>query len=599
MEKKDVTNRFREMLADLYPGEGVEAPQAIVIGGEAPDLTIDFGLVKEPGLWRVPERFEDLVEPLLLREAYRAGFPAKTVKAPSMVHACNWFAWKSIADKGLRKRFMDTWIEASKTETKSAYPYTLPPVWIQEIDKAMDVDPGELHGLLVRYAAENERLLGKQLRYDAAELWAFNKAIEQLAVPEPTIIELLYAHTDSFLKRGELPGRNWLIERVSSSPQFGPAPSTRKLGELFPLFSNIAFLTFQSNISLVNKRYLYLIFSPAPKYTNIDWEAIFHFPGLLLSVYKIQGPLCEVENETGTSYEVRFIVPATALDPLLDFLAKLASYGFFSSHHVYIYADGLMTVNFNSYIPDPSSPAFTINPIRQETNLFLSKKIDFSTAPNGAARFLSCIVNEGRRGMSAFIDKVCSAFSVSMARHDSWLPSLAKLAGISPVVAKRWLDLILHQHEFIVPEPRCSYLFNPHVPAFSRLLFLTPANISSTDRSRLAAVFPSSFSSLMRGIKTPDQMLWRAHIPRNQLYPTMRLLHELSPESRPAIIVNNPLVKIGMSVLGWFDGNGFDSVTAAIDRFTSAVPRLASGEYNVSKYQNATSKPMEELYRSL
>ncbi len=599
MEEEDITDRFRAMLADLYPGEAIEAPPAVVIGGGAPDLAIDFGIVKESQRWCVPASFRDMAEPVLLREAFLAGFPPKTAKSPSMVHACNWFAWKSIKDKATRKKFFDTWLAASVSERPSITLYSQPPAWIQEIDKALDIEPRELHELLRRFSSENERLLGTELRYDAVEFWAFNKAMERLSLPEPTLVELLFAHTAHFLKNCELPSKGYTFEQAISRPRFGNPPTMNQLSQSYPAFVNFTYLAIQANISLIKKRYVYFFFVPAPEFKGLDWDVLFRIPGMFLTVHECQGSLMLEDEGIGRVCLARYIVPMGSIEKLLEFLSALATHGFFSSHREYVCSDGFFTVNFNSYVPYKMQPAFTIDPIRKDPDLLLSTMLEYNASPQDADDFLSCVVKEGTKEIRAFIDKAYSSFSISMARHDSWLSSMARMANVSQITAKRWLDLLTNQSKFLVPEPRCSYLFNPLVPAFSRLIFMMQTNITATERTRLAAMFPSSFSTTLRGIKTQDLIYWLVYVPRGQLNRVIRLVNETVPGFNMALIIKNPLVKIGMTTLGWFDGKGYDNATAAIQQYTNAVPLLARGEYSLSMYQNRVTRPIEEIYSSL
>jgi hypothetical protein len=599
MEEEDITDRFRAMLTDLYPGEAIQAPPAIVIGGDAPCLAIDFGIVKEGRRWRVPTSFRDMAEPVLLREAFRAGFHAKTAKAPSMVHACNWFAWKSVKDKATRKKFFDTWLAACVSERPAITLYSQPAAWIQEIDKALDIEPRELHELLRRFSSENERLLGKELRYDAVEFWAFNKAIERLSLPEPTLIELLYAHTAHFLKNCDIPSKGHTFEQVTSRPRFGSPPPMNQLSQFYPAFVNFTYMGIQANISLIKKRYVYFFFVPAPEFRNLDWYVLFRIPGMFLTVHECQGGLMLGGEGIGQVCLARYIVPMDSIEMLLEFLSALAAHGFFSSHRAYVCSDGLFTVNFNSYVPYKMQPAFTIDPIRKDPDLLLSTMLEYNADPRDADDFLSCVVKEGTKEIRAFIDKAYSSFSVSMARHDSWLSSMARIANVSPITAKRWLDLLTNQFKFLVPEPRCSYLFNPLVPAFSRLIFMTQTNMTATERTRLASMFPSSFSTTLRGIKTQDLVYWLVYVPRRQLNHVIRLVNEVAPGFNMALIIKNPLVKIGMTTLGWFDGKGYDKATAAIQLYTNAVPLLARGDYSLSEYQNRVTRPIEEIYSTL
>ncbi len=599
MADDDVRGKYRAMLADLYPGEAIEAPAAIDIGGEAPAaFSVDFGIVKDAGGWHIPEKFRDMAEPVLLREAYRAGLPDKTAKTPAMVHTCNWFAWKSIEDKVAQKKFYDMWLAASKVEKPDAAVYSLPPAWIKEIDKGMDIDPRELHGLLVRYSAENERLLGKQLRYDAAEQWAFHKAIELAPVPEPPVFDLLYAFTARDIETKEVPARQWLIDRVVAAPRFAASYTAARVTAAFPAFSNLCWAGRQTDLSLVGHRYVYLLFTPSQRSSNIDWDALLHVPGMYLGLFKTQGALLQ-GGEVGQSYVARFSIPSAALEAMLEYFSALAANGFFTSHHAYFLGESWFTVNYNCYVPNPSAPAFVVGPLRDEPDLLQRVVVSYSSTPARSAEFLARMVAEGLREVRAFIDKATSPFSLNAARYDSWLATMANEARVSPEVARRWLDLLVNEYGYLISDPRNTYLFNLHASPLTRLSIITRANLASSDRARMVALFPASASATLRGIRTPDVTFWNAYVPPGQLERAMRLVYQLAPEARPSVVLDTPLVRLGYKNFGWFDGDGFARAIDAIQRYTAAVPRVAKGDWTLSQFQREVTRPVEESFNSI
>jgi hypothetical protein len=598
MAYDDIRGKYKLLLDGMYPGEAIDVPSAFVIGGDAPALSVDFGIVKEGGVWRIPESFRGMVEPVLLREAYRAGFPAKTAKAPSMVHACNWFAWKSIDDKAIQKRFFDTWLAASAAEKPTEAVYSLPPAWLREIDKSMDIDPRELHGLLVRYSAENERLLGKQLRYDAAEQWAFHKAIELAPVPGPAVIELLYAFSAQYLEIREPPARQWLIDKVVAAPRFANSHTAARISAAFPAFSNLSFAGKQVDVSLTGHRYMEVIFTLSESSSNIDWGALLNIPGMSLGLFKTQGAVMQ-GGEVGQSYLAPFSVPSVAIDAMFEYLSTLAATGIFVSYHAYIIGDGWWTVNYNCYVPHLSSPMFLVNPVRDEPDLFLRSMINYSSTPERAAMFMACVVAEGYKQIRAFVDKATSPFSLNAARYDSWLATMANEARVSSDVARRWLDLLDEEYKYLISDPRSTYLFTPRIGAMTRVAIIMRGNLTSSDRARMAALFPSSYSASLRGVRIPDVTLWMAFAPQGQLERTMHLVYQLAPEARPSVVIDNPLVRFAYHNIGWFDGTGYARAVDAIQRYTAAIPRVARGEWTIMQFQRDVTRPVEESFNSI
>ncbi len=592
----DIRRKYKALLDDLYPGEAIEMPSTIVVGGDAPELGVDFGIVKENGEWRIPEPFRDMAEPILLREAYRAGLPAKTAKAPAMVHTCNWFAWKSIDDKVVQKKFFDTWLAAARAEKPHEPVYNLAPAWIREIDRAMDIDPRELHGLLVRYSAENERLLGKQLRYDAAEQWAFHKAMELVPVPEPVVYDLLYNFLVQQLGTHELPARQWLIERAVASPRFAASYTTKQVSDAFRAFTGASFVSKQLDVSLTGYRYAFVFFTPSARPTAIDWDALLHVPAIYVGLYTLQGSTMR-GGEDGRSFIARFCVPPTAMDALLEYFSALAAHGFIATYHVYVCSDGLWTANFNCYVPHPSAPSLVVGPARDEPDLFLRSQIEYSSPPARAAAFMARVVAEGYKQIRAFLDKVTSPFMLTAARYDSWLSTLASEARISPDVARRWLGLLVDEYRYVYPDPRNSYAFNLSTSPLTRLCITTRGNITPADRTRMCMLFPGTYSAMLRGAKTPDATIFNTVVPHGQLERSVRLVGQIAPEARASVIVATPLVRLGFRNFAWFDGDGFSQAITAIERYTRAVPRLAS-EWTFGQFRRNVTEPVEAALNS-
>jgi hypothetical protein len=52
-----------------------------------------------------------------------------------------------------------------------------------------------------------------------------------------------------------------------------------------------------------------------------------------------------------------------------------------------------------------------------------------------------------------------------------------------------------------------------------------------------------------------------------------------------------------MSVLGWYDGDGYNKAITAIEWFTRAITKLAREEYTISEYQNEAIKFIETLIK--
>ena len=597
----DVASEYRAMLARLYPGEAIEAPPSITIGGDGPGLSIDFGIVKGEagGRWRVPEPFRDLAAPVLLREAYRAGFPPKTARAPSMVHACNWLAWKSIEDKALQKRFFDTWLAASAAERPGATVYTLPPAFIKEMDKVLDVDPRELHELLVRYSAENERLLGKQLRYDAAEQWAYHKAIEHAPVPSPAVMDLLHAFAAAQAATRDVPARQWLIDRALAVPRFAPGYTATQIEDAWAAFTKFACIGRQPDVSMTGHRYVYVYFTPAPRHASADWGSLLRIPGMSLGHSRLQGGPLD-GGETGTTHVARYGIPVDALDALFDFFSTLSRAGAFVTHRIYILGDAMYTVNYNCYVPAPEGPALVLAPLRDEQDLFLCTVLRFSCPPGRRARFMAWVAGEGLRAVREFTSKACSPFVLSAARYDSWLAGMAAEARVTPAVARRWLDALVKEHAYLVPDPRCTYLFNAQVGALTRLHVLAKGgNKTGSGRARIAKLFPSTFTSWLRGARVADELACVALVPRGQLERASRLVHEALPGARLAIDMGSPSTQFGYKAMGWLDGTGTSRAAPAIDALAVAARRVVTGEWPLSQYLRDAVQPVEDSFNAL
>ncbi|NMC04379.1 MAG: hypothetical protein GYA24_04165 [Candidatus Lokiarchaeota archaeon] len=593
MADSKLRDAYKAFLAELYPGSTIEPPRAITIGGAPPGITIDFGVVKEDGSWRIPEAFADLAGPLLRREAFRAGLPEKAARSTGWVHACNWFAWKSIPDAALQKKFYRLWLAASEAAEPRADKYKLPPALIREFDKALDVDPRELHELLVRYSAENERLLGKQLRYDAAEQWAFHKAMELAPVPRPAVVELLLASSQLSMQAPGPPSREAIVEQALRNGRFTASPSANMFKDAFPTFSNIAFVALQLDISMIGKRYVYAFITPSPRASKLDWEALLRFPGMAFGIDQVQGAIEPGEGMHPTVF-ARFAVPTTALDAIAEYFTALEDCGLAASIEAYHATDAWFTVNYNCYVPHPASPAFTIDPIRADPSLFISQPIDLSISPARSKAFLDTIAREDVAGIHRFVRKAGSPFSFDAGRHDSWLTTLASQARTSCVVARRWHDLLAIQHRFLVPDPRNTYIFMTHVPVMTHLSLAIPGQVPAAARSRFLASFPASISSALGGVHVPDTTLIKVFVPRKQLHGAIQMAYREFPGARPYMELAARMPIAGYDPLAWFDGTGYAGAVSAIQKYTSAIPNVAKGAWSTARFVQEVERPLSE-----
>jgi hypothetical protein len=216
-----------------------------------------------------------------------------------------------------------------------------------------------------------------------------------------------------------------------------------------------------------------------------------------------------------------------------------------------------------------------------------------------SSEFLARVVAEGRKEIQAFADKAVSPFTLNATRYDSWLATMASEAHVSQSIARRWLDLLTHEYRYLSPEPRIAWMFNPNVGAMSRLFILTRGNHTSSDRVKMAAMFPASFSALLRGIRTPDMTFWLAFVPRGQLERSINIAYRIAPEARFAIAIESPLGRIGYKSMCWFDGSGCGRAVDAIQRYTAAVPRVARGEWSIAKFQAEVTRPVEDILNSI
>ena len=574
-------------------------PARITIGSttEEPEEALLFGLVKRgDGSWVIPDSFAGIAGAILDREAFLAEFPPKARTIKAIQHACTWFAYK-MDDKDAKRPFMEHWMLASAKVEKGNL-YSLPPMVMQEFDKFIDIDAADLHDLLLRFTLENEKLLQKQLRLDAAEMWAFSKAIELFSTPDPIIMDLLCASTKFFVKTAELPDRSVIIDHVLAHPAFTPAPSARLLNHRFSEHENYQYCTYQLNVGFVARQYVYAIFSPAPAFEHADWNAILDLPGITIRLTWFQGDLLNVWGLSRT-YVGMFNVPAAAMDRFLAVFAAMRDGGMFAACEVHVLEDFMPAVNYNTYVPEPGNPRFTFDPVRDDPALFFAQHIDYTSALAEAQGFLARWDREDIGKLKKFIDKLTSTFSVKRARYDSWYSILAQVAEVGDQVVMRWLKLLSKDTRFLVPDPRAAYIFNPAVPFFTRVMALARSSMTVAERRDLATRFPISTSARTRSPDGEARTAWYFYVPQGQVEQAIDHVARVEPGARVAIDIFMPLVMGRYLSAAWYDGKGYDQVLPYLDAYADGAAKLAAGKMTVQQYRQSCYLPMQARVQSL
>jgi hypothetical protein len=592
----DLLARFRERLVALYPGgPGTEVPASIEIGGDAgQDGGSSWGIEKGSGHWRIPEQYRDLAIPLLDREAFLTGFTGKGA-AKNMGDICSWCAWRGIEDKAVKKRFFDQWLALSIQQNKRITLYNQPPVLIQEFDKTLDLDPLELHDMLLRFANESERLLGKQLRYDASEQYAFTRAVQLSPVPRPVFMDLLLAHVNIFMETARMPARADVIATALGHRRFSPNATERRLDAEFQSCSNHAYTAFQLNQSLLNNRIIYILHDNPPRSAFLG-EVLLNLPGMYVSTFHSSGNMIDPRNPTCIS---RLILPGAALDGVLDYIGTLQSHHLVNQCKCFVLEDARASVNFNTYIAGKHEQFFTIAPISRDPSLVKTSHVDLHANDEKSSAFIQFIERERKNNIDMIIDKMISPFTFAMARQDSWISSMARTAGVSEKVASNVVDAVTREYSFAIPDPRAFYHVNPQVPAFTRVFFLSRGVVSSLERDALHQVFPAMFSMTCRGAHgADDATMFTAYIPRGELERAVSLVTKMLPGVRTNKIISSMLFKTGYRTLGWLRDGKYDGASRAVDMFTAAVPKLASGEWSAAQFQKNVIVPAKAMFEA-
>ncbi|HME53394.1 MAG TPA: hypothetical protein VKM55_14315 [Candidatus Lokiarchaeia archaeon] len=593
MALQDLLDVYVKKLASIYPNNSMDPPSSIEIGPVKlnPLGSINFGITKDDGTWIIPEQYESVAVPILAREAYLAGFPEKARASKSIQHACNWFAFKEIKDKTMKRKFLDWWLIASQQGEASNDIYALPPVLMQEFDKCIGAPAAELHDLLLRFTNENERLLKHQLRIDVAETWGLAKSIEYLPSPDPTTIAILHASASMFMETAELPGKKAILDYIDVHPFFGAIPRSR-IDKEFPRAQGLFHCQYQFDASWIGKKYVLLVFMPSPRFKDLDWGTMFSIPGVFVRLNWYQGDMLGESQGMPRTAIAWFMLPNDAVDSFVDLVRVMHQSGMFAAHDVLVDADVMAAVNYNTYVVDEARPRFTIDPIKDEPGLFLSRVIE---RKGDSAAFLAKFMQDNPAKMRAFIDKLASSFSIKAGRHDSWYQVIAEIAGIHERTAARWLDLLTWQHPVLVPEPRTTYYFHSTIPVTARLEFTTRSTMTAREQQTLAKAFPATSRVGGRSIDRKDSAIWNVLVPPGQVEAAIDLVSGIEPSARIALHVANLHDTFGTmhSLLHWFDGTGYDQLTPFIEACTAAVPGLASGTITTAQFRHACHDPAQ------
>lgn len=595
MTEHDLTSIYREKMALLYPDGDGDSPARIEIGtvGRLPQGIVDFGIVKEGGAWIIPEQFASIATLILSREAYLAGFPEKARASKSIQHACTWFAYKDIDDKALKRKFFNQWMVASM-QSGSKDVYAQPPVLMQEYDKVIETSPAELHDMLLKFTNENERLLQHQLRIDVAETWGLAKAIESLPTPDPLTIAILHACGKIFVDTAELPKRTDVIDYIAEHPLF-MAFTSKKIDKEFALAKKLFYCQYQFDASWIGKKYVHLVFTPSKTFANFDWNTMLSIPGVFIRLNWYQGDLLGDARGKSRSAIAWFLLPSTAVEPFVAFVDTMHMVGMFTAHDVLVGTDILPTVNYNTYVVDATKPCFTIDPIKDEPDLFISNIVEQGRSPADASAFLETLMQNDFKRIRALIDKLNSSFSIKEGRHDSWYQTIAEIAGIHERTATHWLNLLTRERAVLVPEPRSTYYFHASIPVAIRLEFFTRATMSTGERRVLAKAFPATSSVKTRSVNDEDVIIWNVLVPRGKSEAAIDFITSIEPSARVAMHFANLQQAFGTlhSLLHWFDGTGYDQIIPFITTCTATLPRLATADMTTTQFRHACHDPAQ------
>lgn len=601
MTEHDLTSIYLEKVALLYPDSHIDSPLRIKIGTveRLPQGIVDFGIVKEDNAWIIPEQFTSIATPILAREAYLAGFPKKARASKSIQHACAWFAYMDIDNKALKRKFFDLWMIASM-QSGSKDVYAQPPVLMQEYDKVIETSPAELHDMLLKFTNENERLLQHQLRIDVAETWGLAKAIELLPTPDPLTIAILHACGKIFVDTAELPKRTDVIEYIVEHPLF-IAVTSKKIDKEFAPAKKLFYCQYQFDASWIGKKYVLLAFTPSKAYANFDWNTMLSIPGVFIRLNWYQGDLLGYTRGMSRSAIAWFLLPSNAVEPFVAFVDAMRKAGMFTAHDVLVNTDVLPTVNYNTYVVDATKPCFTIDPIKDEPDLFISNVVEQGRSPADASAFLEILVQNDFRRIGALIDKLNSSFSIKEGRHDSWYQTIAEIAGIHERTAMHWLNLLTREHAVLVPEPRNVYYFHAVIPVAIRLEFFTRATMSTSERRALAKAFPATSSAKTRSVNSEDVIIWNVLVPRGKSEAAIDFITSIEPSAHVAMHFANLQQIFGTlhSLLHWFDGTGYDQIIPFINTCTATLPRLATAAMTTTQFRHACHDPAQAALDSI
>ena len=595
MASEDLLGTYQAKVASLYEGSAINGPDRIEIGAvdDLPQGNIDFGIVKTDGTWTIPEQYASVAEPILSREAYLAGFPDKARASKSIQHACNWFAFKEIADGKLKRKFYDLWMVASM-QGGSNDVYAQPPVLMLEYDKAIETSAVELHEMLLRFTNDNERLLQHQFRIDVAETWGLAKAIEALPTPDPVTMAILHGCGSIFLATAELPQRQDVITYITEHPLFASIPATRITKE-FARATRLFYCQYQFDVSWIGKKFVHLAFTPSPRFAGFDWNALFSIPGAFVRLNWYQGDLLGEARGGARSAIAWFLLPASAVGPFIELVQAMHGAGMFAAHDVLVGTDILITTNYNTYIGDSTRPRFTIDPVRDDPELFLSNSVELAKTPAEASVFLETVVQNRFDQMRRFIDRLNSSFTIIEGRHDAWYQTLAKIAGVNDKKAAKWVELLTRENPVLIPEARTNYLFHPTIPVAIRMAFFTPSLMNTGDRLALARAFPMSSSVKARAVNDEDVLIWNVLVPQGQVEAAIDCITSAEPSARVAMHFANLQQTFGTlhSLLQWFDGTGYEQLNSIIETCKGNVGGFASGSMSAAQFRRACHDPAQ------
>jgi hypothetical protein len=448
---------------------------------------------------------------------------------------------------------------------------------------------------LLRFANESERLLGKQLRYDASEQYAYMRAVQLAPIPNPVVMDLLLAHVTLFMETARMPNRSDVIARVRDHRRFGPAVSERRLEAEFHACSNHAYTAFQINHSLLNNRIIYMLHNNTHE-ASILGEALLNLPGMYLSTFHTSGNMLDPQIPMRVS---RFIVPETALDGMVDYITALKSHHFVNQCTCFVLEDARASVNLNTYIAGKHEQFFTIAPISRDPSLVKTSHVNLRANNEKSSAFIQFIERERKDNIGMILEKMLSPYTFSMARQDSWISSIARTASVSEKVASNVVEAVTREYSFSIPDPRAFYHVNPQVPGFTRVFFLSRGVVSSLERDAMHQIFPAMFSTTVRGAHgVDDATMFMAYLPRGELERAVSLVTKMLPGVRTNQIISSMLFKTEYRILGWLQDGKYDAASRAVDMFTAAVPKLASGEWSAAQFQKNVIVPATTMFES-